>query len=315
MARQARLAYLTDRDFPMRVIELRWLIAVVGLATLTGCQSGESDGHATNPIVQEPATATVLVPGSSTTTSSPVSTAGPVPTKTVIPVVMAIPLPTLPPETGGMEATITGVLIERGDCLYLRPDPGEGRGDSFIVWPFGYRANREGDAITVRDSGGKIVAKAGTRIHMGGGAQRADGFDHPCRTDSLWIANVPIYIIDDSPVIYEEFDRPVATHSGTTTTTGDSISGYLLESGPCLWIISDDGYLTYQVVWPPGFSISRHEASMVVLDSKGEIVARVDERNTLHGGPVDASEFPPVCEGLVWLATEPIFPNYDGPPQ
>jgi len=83
----------------------------------------------------------------------------------------------------------------------------------------------------------------------------------------------------------------------------------------------DDGYLrvkyfddNYLLIWPHGFSLRTEGKEIQVIDSDGQLVARVGERIKVGGGEVPAEivekyigqPLPDNCTGPYWIVSEVI---------
>lgn len=69
-----------------------------------------------------------------------------------------------------MQALLIGTLTLDGRCL--RVSSAEGREDHLVVWPPGVVLRMGGDAIEVVDQAGRVVARVGEGVSMGGGEVR-----------------------------------------------------------------------------------------------------------------------------------------------
>lgn len=294
---------------------MRCIILMVALMFLVACGAAERDNLGVEPTdTPKPDSTSPEVIASPSEPTAAETMLSVQPTATRAEEISTNVLPTQIADADQYDASATGVLVEYNDCLWLRPDPGSGNRDMLIIWPYGYAPKVGSDITAVRNLEGEVVAKVGARIYSRGGGEGSGGFDTPCEADSLWIAADPIYIIDESPEVEGGVDIPIPTHGSDLPTSDGVISGHLFESGGCLWIISDDSGMAFQVVWPRGYRWTWTEGVMTVRNDGGDITARIGERNTLHGSVPEPLDFPTDCDGPVWLATEPIFPTFDGPP-
>jgi hypothetical protein len=82
------------------------------------------------------------------------------------------------PGAGGDAAALEGVLsMDDEHCVYV--DSGQGR--TYAVWPAGWRAAREGEALTLYDADDKPVAHDGDTIFTGGGSHPVETYaGEPC---------------------------------------------------------------------------------------------------------------------------------------
>ena len=93
-----------------------------------------------------------------------------------------LPTSSWKPGQDGDGALIQGVLRMDSDyCVYL-----EGaEGDTYVVWPAGWRATRDGELLTLYDADLKAVARDGDTISAGGGFQPVASFaGEPCLPES-----------------------------------------------------------------------------------------------------------------------------------
>lgn len=88
-------------------------------------------------------------------------------------------------------------------------------------------------------------------------------------------------------------------------------------------LILDEGYLrlkptfgeSYMIIWPYGHTVRLEDKTIQVLDTDGQVVARVGDRMEIGGGVVDSTEviedyigqpLPPDCTGPYWISGEII---------
>ncbi len=93
--------------------------------------------------------------------------------------------------TAGMSALGSFALQydREGNCLY---GTGPGAGRTALVWPFGFTAQREGEVVVVRNAAGRIVARTGEQVNLGGGGGevgRSGIANDPgvCGAQEVWI--------------------------------------------------------------------------------------------------------------------------------
>jgi hypothetical protein len=91
---------------------------------------------------------------------------------------VALPTSSWKPGQASDGALITGILrMDDVHCVYLE----SGTDQTYVVWPAGWRATREGDALTLYDGDLTVVAHDGDSISTGGGFQPAQAFlGEPC---------------------------------------------------------------------------------------------------------------------------------------
>lgn len=79
---------------------------------------------------------------------------------------------------GGDAAALQGVLrMDDEHCVYVESDIGR----TYAVWPAGWRATREGEALTLYDEDANEVAHDGDTIFTGGGSHPVGTYaGEPC---------------------------------------------------------------------------------------------------------------------------------------
>ncbi|MDP9380077.1 MAG: hypothetical protein M3Q29_07990 [Chloroflexota bacterium] len=111
-----------------------------------------------------------------------------------------IQLPTGEAEEPGGPSTqvpLSGELVERDGCLRVR----RGTGESYvIVWPRGFRAATERGEIVVLDSFGRVAARVGERLDLGGKHFAADQPPRTSRGNSTAECPGPYFAIGGVPV-------------------------------------------------------------------------------------------------------------------
>jgi hypothetical protein len=109
-------------------------------------------------------------------------------------VTVRLPVSGWAPGSSGGDALIQGtVRIDADHCVYLGTEEGaQGTADKvWPVWPAGFRATREGGAVTIFDPDGHAVARSGDTVRMGGGYGPAGTFQgQPCLPDDGEVAIV-----------------------------------------------------------------------------------------------------------------------------
>jgi hypothetical protein len=85
-------------------------------------------------------------------------------------------------------AEIQGVLrLDDASCVYLET----GTDDVYVVWPAGWRATREGTALTLYDADTQVVAEGGDAITTSGAVQPVETYlGEPCLPDDGEVAAV-----------------------------------------------------------------------------------------------------------------------------
>jgi len=92
------------------------------------------------------------------------------------------------PGNGGDGALFEGVLrMDQQHCIYLET----GTGNTYAVWPAGWRATREGELLNLYDADGARVARDGDTISAGGGAHPVETYaGEPCLPEDGEVAVV-----------------------------------------------------------------------------------------------------------------------------
>ncbi len=110
-----------------------------------------------------------------------VGISGCVPNQTTTPEAL-IGVSTQPPQPDGspqpcMAALLQGVLVADARWVVGVRDPGSDA-VRHVIWPFGFAVRREGDGVALLDQAGRVVARTGDKVKIGG------GFDG----DQTWLA-------------------------------------------------------------------------------------------------------------------------------
>ena len=147
-----------------------WIaVRIAALALLVvGCGQGVGDaptgstdqtsppGPASGPTTEE--TTTTSVPRDQRPTYDPPSQ---VPKKQA-----GLFFPQVPEPPGSVTGALgSGRLFVKDRCIYM----GTGRYGDVVVWPYGYSLSRGNGEIRVVNASGKVVAKVGDEVSMGGG--------------------------------------------------------------------------------------------------------------------------------------------------
>ena len=86
-----------------------------------------------------------------------------------------------------MEALLSASLdVDAEGCVYGQSSGGR----VTLVWPEGYTVRGDSTSVGVLDAGGKVVARSGMALAIGGGAVESvdDAWgEQDCATDSLWM--------------------------------------------------------------------------------------------------------------------------------
>lgn len=91
------------------------------------------------------------------------------------------------PQLSGMEALLTGTLeVDEDGCVRAWTT----ENSVSLVWPQGYTVRGESASFEVLDAGGRVVARSGTPIAMGGGGVDTANEawrETDCATGTLWL--------------------------------------------------------------------------------------------------------------------------------
>ena len=101
--------------------------------------------------------------------------------------------PVQDPSNSQMDALLTGVLINEDGCLYVR---GGGAGRTVLpIWRDGYDYSGSGEDVAILNASGKVVARVGQKISMGGG-QAARPL-HPTYRERVGHCRGPFWVAGD----------------------------------------------------------------------------------------------------------------------
>jgi hypothetical protein len=245
------------------------------------------------------------------------------------PPVPGIAFPRQKPTEGFRErmlAQLVGTLRLEGACLNLQM---LGGGVVLPVWPPEFTLRIEGDQVLVIDGEGRVAARAGEEVYMGGGYVGV--------TDEWVLQQIPSACQGEYFVVGGEV-RPNLRHdaelfaldvvSDTARTVpflrykpaldeqvmeAISISGKLVvyDYRRCLHLQTDWGG-EFTLLWPADWSVSIDDETIVVLDGTGQAVARMGDEVRLRGRAVPhdidvavyrqlIDELPGDCIGASWL--------------
>jgi hypothetical protein len=250
------------------------------------------------------------------------------------PPVPGIAFPRQKPTEGyrvSMEAALTGMLRPEGACLTVQPLGGE---PLLPIWPPEFTL-RQGEGVEDRqllviDGQGQVAARAGEEVYMGGG--------HSGVTDEWVLQQIPAecrgeYFIVGSGVRpnlrYDSslFALDVVSNTARTVlflrykpaldeqvTEAMSVSGKLVayDYRRCLHLQTEWGPGELTLLWPLDWSVRVEDEAIVVLDGRGQAVARMDDQVSLRGRAVPhdwevavyrqlVDELPGDCVGPSWL--------------
>ncbi len=143
-----------------------WIVAVtvaVVLISSPGCEQGAGHAPPAGSTGSAPTTGMTAV----RTTTNPLLEEGTHDPPARVPQKQAgLFFPQLPQPTGmGTTGLGLGELFVKDRCLYM----GTRRHADVVVWPYGYSLDRKGAEIRVLDEQGRVVARVGEQVKMGGG--------------------------------------------------------------------------------------------------------------------------------------------------
>jgi hypothetical protein len=90
---------------------------------------------------------------------------------------LAFPVPTLPPPQGSdcHDAGGSGTLARHPQAGLVLAEPGQP--PLFTFWPHGYFGRLTEDGADLLDGDGRVVARTGDRVNVGGGMIRMNGLE------------------------------------------------------------------------------------------------------------------------------------------
>jgi hypothetical protein len=227
-------------------------------------------------------------------------------------------LPNQPPTAESMAALMEGTLLETNGCLRVTS---EGHDEGFLIlWPFGTDIRAGDGKIELINSEGKVVARVGDLLRIGGGAMESatsmansddlipgmpiDGCPGP-----YWVAGeleslVAQLVADVYVDPYSSGGRLLALfiHQSRPVTAEGAISGDLtVDDQGCMQV--DE----YTVLWPPG--VFPREEPLRLVNQDDETIALVGATIQVSGsekGPEDYRYFENKvrCRGPYWGAAE-----------
>lgn len=160
-----------------------------------------------------------------------------------------VPVPTSPPNPNGLchQALLGGVLVRDPETGFAVQQD-ESR--TAIRWPNGYVAREGPDGLELLDADGRVVAREGDAVRLGGGG---DG-------DTFWTCSSPEVV--------------------PTTLTGTLMGDPNYEGG-CVWVSKPDGQ-RWAIQWPEPYRLEL-SGEDAVLYSGDEVVGREGDQVTLRG--------------------------------
>jgi hypothetical protein len=225
-----------------------------------------------------------------------------------------------------MEAALVGTLQLQEGCLYVQS---LGGGRLVPIWPPEFTLRVEGDRVLVIDGEGKVAARAGEEVYMGGGGGGADEWvlqqiPPACRGEYLIVGcEVRPNLRYDSELFYLDVISDTARTAlflrykpalDEQVVDAASASGKLVayDYNRCLHLQTEWGPGSLTLVWPTGWSARVEDETIAVLDGAGQVVARMGNEVRLRGREIPHSadvavyrqlmdELPGDCVGASWL--------------
>jgi hypothetical protein len=232
-----------------------------------------------------------------------------------------------------MEALLIGRLVLADGCLRIESVHGDG--SQLPIWPPEFDLAAQGDEIQVLDGEGRVVARVGEEVYMGGGGGSATALAGCVREQLPDACSGPYWIVGDGVRPNLKRDSDLFTLDEVETPAR---SFFLLHKQPLLdgWI-EGESQLTGKLVlwdydrcpriatesvrgnflplWPPDYSAIVEDGAIAIVDGAGRVVARVGEQVTLGGGSIPHSwdseeyrqlfhELPGDCSPPYWIVGE-----------
>jgi hypothetical protein len=225
-----------------------------------------------------------------------------------------------------MDAALVGTLQLEESCLYVQS---LGGGRLVPIWPPGFTLRVAGDRVLVIDGEGKVAARAGDEVYMGGGDGGADEWvlqqiPPACRGEYLIVGcDVRPNLRYDSELFYLDVIsdtartvlflryKPALDEQAVDEV---SISGKLdaYDYRRCLHLQTDWASGDITLLWPADWSARVEDETIAVLDGAGQVVARMGDEMRLRGRAIPHSadaavyrqlidELPGDCVGASWL--------------
>ena len=232
-----------------------------------------------------------------------------------------------------MQALLIGRLVLVDGCLRIESVHGE---ESLLpIWPPEFGLAAEGDGIQVLDGEGRVVARVGEEVYMGGGGGSAEGLAECVREQLPAACGGPYWIVGDGVRLnlkgdsdlftLEEVETPLRSffllHKAPLLDgwieAESQVSGKLVlwDYDRCPRIFNENGPGDFLPLWPAGYGATVEEGAIAIVDADGRVVARVGEEVTLGGGPIPHSwdseqyrqlfqELPGDCSPPYWIVGE-----------
>ena len=206
-----------------------------------------------------------------------------------------------------LTAAGVGELVLDGGCLQLKSE----YSTHPIIWPAGFTPHVEGGVVEVRNGSGRTIARVGDDIAGGGGYhQRGLG---ECSGEAFRIYDIKV--LPDVEVYFPKQDGTLAEGRIYRRYTGDLVVNRKCLGADNVVRISDGSEILGPVLlsWPSDFHLRVEDEAAEILDSTGQVVARVGDKVEFgafslsyehaieHGG---LEEITPACSGSYWAVGE-----------
>ena len=246
------------------------------------------------------------------------------------PPVPGIAFPRQKPTEGfreSMLAQLIGTLRLEGACLQVQPLSG---GVILPIWPPEFTLRTEGEQVLVIDGQGQVAARAGEEVYMAGGYVGV--------SDEWVLQQIPAACRGEYFVVGSEV-RPNLRYnsdlfaldviSGTTGTVlflryKPALDRQIADAGAldgklviydyyrCLHLQTEWGPGAVTLLWPSDWSTRVNDGEAIVVDGRGQAVARVGDEVSLRGRAIPqdmdfaayrqlVDELPGDCIGTSWL--------------
>ena len=233
--------------------------------------------------------------------------------------------------------SFVGKLVLKNGCLRAEAPPRGGVSPGWesplIVWPRSFTLNTEDGYVRVVDATGRIAARVGDHVRLGGsvsGPQSArlqeleKELPKSCPGPFMFVGEVTAIIPDEPTTLTLQlpdqelvFPRQM-TYLGSPSAMTAEAGGELILDGECLRLKTEYSDKTHYVGWPPGFTPHVHRGVVHVRNGAGRIIAQVGDRLAGGGGygPGLLGECPGPVVGInrikVLPDVEVYFPKQDG---
>jgi hypothetical protein len=232
-----------------------------------------------------------------------------------------------------MEAELIGDLVLDDGCLRINSSYGDG--SILPVWPPEFSLEAANDVLQVLDGTGRVVARVGEEVYMGGGEGSSGAVAECVRQQLPATCTGPYWIVGEGvrPNLRHDsdlFSLKVITNTERSllllhqkaileewAESDSSISGKLVRYSPyrCPRIQSDSGLIDYLPLWPPDYQARIQNREIEILNGSGQVMARVGEPVHLKGGKIPPDwnseryrqlryELPGDCNGPYWIVRD-----------